>query len=174
GSGLVLTGNRHEHVIACQAIVQAQGTPVSVYEAIAPAQLAYIANHCEATVAVVDAERLQMLLELRPQLRHLQQVVVCGVAGNVDPGRWVIGWEQLLALGHAEHQRDRFAFETAALSVTPDDVASVIYTSGTTGPPKGVVLTHRFALCWVEAMHLRSPVQAGDRIVSYLPLAHCT
>ena len=40
GSGLVLTGNRHEHVIACQAIVHAQGTPVSVYEAIAPAQLA--------------------------------------------------------------------------------------------------------------------------------------
>jgi long-chain acyl-CoA synthetase len=172
--GLVLTGNRQEHVLACQGMVHARGIPVGVYEAIAPAQLAYIANHSEATVAVVDADRLEMVLELRPQLPHLRHVVVCGASGKADPGGSVIGWDDLLSLGRAAHERDPFAFETAALGVAADDVASIIYTSGTTGPPKGVVLTHRFVLCWVAAMNMRSAVLPGDRIVSYLPLAHCT
>ncbi|HET8536023.1 MAG TPA: AMP-dependent synthetase/ligase [Solirubrobacteraceae bacterium] len=174
GFALILTGNRPEHVVASQAVVHAQGTPVSVYEAIAPSQLAYIANHCEATVAIVDAERLDMVLDLRPHLPQIRQVVVCGSAATPDADGWLVGWEELLSLGRAHHRRDPLAFETSALGVEPDDVATVIYTSGTTGPPKGVVLTHRFALCWVQAMNMREQVVAGDRIVSYLPLAHCT
>jgi long-chain acyl-CoA synthetase len=172
--GLVLTGNRHEHVIAAQGMVHVQGTPVGIYEAIAAAQLAYIANHCEATVAVVDRERFDMLLRLRPQLPHLRHVVVCGGDVAEDHDGWVLSWDELLELGRAEHRRDPFAFELSALAVVPDDIATIIYTSGTTGPPKGVVLTHRFALCWVEAMNARARVGAGDRVVSYLPLAHCT
>jgi len=174
GSGLVLTGNRHEHVVASQAMVHARCTPVGIYEAISASQLAYIAHHCEAMVAVVDAERLDMVLRLRPQLPHIRHVVVCGAPAEPDAGGWVIGWEELLALGRAEHERDSFGFESSALSVGADDVAAIIYTSGTTGPPKGVVLTHRFVLCWVAAMNMRERVVAGDRVVSYLPLAHCT
>ncbi len=174
GFGLVLTGNRPEHVIACQGIVHALGTPVGLYDALAPAQVAYIANHCEATVAVVEADLLHVLLEIRAELPNLRRVVVCGAMGEVGPSDWAIGWDELLALGHAEHKRDPFAFEAAALSVTPEDLATVIYTSGTTGPPKGVMLTHRFALCWVEAWSQLTRAVPGDRIVSYLPLAHCT
>jgi long-chain acyl-CoA synthetase len=172
--GLVLTGNRPEHVLACQALVHAGATPVSIYEAIAASQLAYIANHCEATVAVVDADRLPMLLGLRPQLPHMKLIVVCGGQMELDFGGGAIGWEELLERGEEEHERDPLAFEAAAQRVSPDDIATVIYTSGTTGPPKGVVLTHRFALCWVEMMNQRAPVAPGDRVVSYLPLAHCT
>jgi long-chain acyl-CoA synthetase len=174
GFGLVLTGNRHEHVVASQAMVHVQSTPVGIYEAIAASQLAYIANHCEATVAVVDAERLDIVLELRPQLPHIRHVVVCGASAEPDSSGWVIGWDELLALGRVEHERDPFGFETSAMGVEADDVATIIYTSGTTGPPKGVVLTHRFVLCWVEAMNMRERVVPGDRVVSYLPLAHCT
>jgi long-chain acyl-CoA synthetase len=172
--GLVLTGNRPEHVLACQALIHAGATPASIYEAVAASQLAYIANHCEATVAVVDAERLPMLLALRPQLRHLKLIVVCGGHAEHDSCSGTVGWAELLRVGESQHERDPFAFETVARSVSPDDIATVIYTSGTTGPPKGVVLTHRFALCWVEMMCQRAPVGPGDRVVSYLPLAHCT
>src|SRR5919206_24929 len=80
---------------------------------------------CEATVAVVDADRLDMVLELRSQLPHIRHVVVCGAAGEPDPGGWVICWDELLALGRAEHQRDPFAFETSALGVDADDVATI-------------------------------------------------
>src|SRR5438876_4095147 len=52
GSGqfaVLLTGNRPEHVIAAQGVVHAEGTPVALYDAAAPAQIGYIANPCEAT-----------------------------------------------------------------------------------------------------------------------------
>lgn len=173
-AGLILTANRYEHVLASQAMMHAQATPVGLYEAIASAQLAYIADHCEAKVAIVDAERLDMVVALRPQLPGIRTVVVCGTPVRPDPSGWVIGWDQLLERGRAEHIRDPGAFESSVEGVAADDVATIIYTSGTTGPPKGVVLTHRFALCWVAAMNARAPAATGDRILSYLPLAHCT
>jgi long-chain acyl-CoA synthetase len=174
GFALVLTGNRPEHVVACQGIMHALGTPVALYDALAPAQVAYIANHCEATVAVVEADLLHVLLQIRAELPNLRHVVVCGPTDELEPSDGLIGWDDLLAIGRAEHERDPLAFESAVLDAAPDDLATVIYTSGTTGPPKGVMLTHRFALCWVEAWSLRTRAMPGDRIVSYLPLAHCT
>jgi long-chain acyl-CoA synthetase len=54
----------------------------------------------------------------------------------------------------------------------PGDLATIIYTSGTTGEPKGVM--HRFA----ALSHVVTPiarlirVTPGDRLFSYLPLAH--
>ena len=43
GFALVLTGNRPEHVVACQGIVHALGTPVALYDALA--QLCFIAKN---------------------------------------------------------------------------------------------------------------------------------
>jgi long-subunit acyl-CoA synthetase (AMP-forming) len=55
---------------------------------------------------------------------------------------------------------------------TPDDLATIIYTSGTTGRPKGVM--HRFsAFPYFVMAGLRVyGKRKGDRMLSYLPLAH--
>ncbi|MGH2688327.1 MAG: AMP-dependent synthetase/ligase, partial [Actinomycetota bacterium] len=54
----------------------------------------------------------------------------------------------------------------------PEDLATLIYTSGTTGRPKAVMVPHRMAL-WIEAsLRLVAGMDAGDRLVSYLPMAH--
>lgn len=54
------------------------------------------------------------------------------------------------------------------------DIATIIYTSGTTGQPKGAM--HSFqSLCLMgKSMEpaFQGPSQGGDRILSYLPLAH--
>jgi long-chain acyl-CoA synthetase len=49
---------------------------------------------------------------------------------------------------------------------------TLIYTSGTTGPPKGVVLTHRNLLFQIASNASLLDVDTGQRIISYLPLAH--
>ena len=53
-----------------------------------------------------------------------------------------------------------------------DELATLIYTSGTTGRPKGVM--HSFGnFAWALDTGLkRIPMKAGDRMLSYLPLAH--
>ena len=53
-----------------------------------------------------------------------------------------------------------------------DDLATLIYTSGTTGKPKGVM--HSFSnFAWaLDAGVKRISMDADDRMLSYLPLAH--
>ena len=53
-----------------------------------------------------------------------------------------------------------------------DELAVINYTSGTTGYSKGVMLPYRSILSNVVHIHNKVGLQAGDRIVSMLPLGH--
>lgn len=54
----------------------------------------------------------------------------------------------------------------------PDDLAVIIYTSGTTGSSKGVMLTHRNIVSNVVAATPIGGFEAGDCMLSLLPLSH--
>lgn len=54
----------------------------------------------------------------------------------------------------------------------PEDLASIVYTSGTTGFSKGVMLPHRSLYRNVLYAQKHMPLEAGDAVVSFLPLAH--
>ncbi len=53
-----------------------------------------------------------------------------------------------------------------------NEVAAIVYTSGTTGFSKGVILTHNNLIANVVAAEAQMPLDPGDRILSFLPLAH--
>lgn len=57
-------------------------------------------------------------------------------------------------------------------SAGSEDLASIVYTSGTTGFSKGVMLPHRSLLSNVLYAQKHMPLEAGDAVVSFLPLAH--
>jgi long-chain acyl-CoA synthetase len=177
---LLWSRNRPEPQIADLAALHAGGCPVSLYNTLAPEQAAYIANHCEATMAVVENRSfLDRLLAVRDQVPHIRRVVL--LEGEPEPGDdWLLTWEAVRAAGRAEAERSPGAFDECWRAVSPDDLATLIYTSGTTGPPKGVMITQRNVL-WLAAAnnHVLPPMQGEDggetaRSVSYLPLAHAT
>lgn len=56
--------------------------------------------------------------------------------------------------------------------ITNDKVAVISYTSGTTGFSKGVMLTHNSLSANVRFAQANMPLNPGDPIVSFLPLAH--
>lgn len=53
-----------------------------------------------------------------------------------------------------------------------EDLALINYTSGTTSSPKGVMLTHKNLSGNVDFACKRIPHQAGDKVLSMLPIAH--
>ena len=166
--GLIMARNVPEHVIADLAIVHAGGAAISVYNTLAPEQIAYVANHSEATVAFVEDEAfLGKFLTIRPSTPHLKHIVL--IRGKADDD--VISWDDLMARGRKAYAADPKAFDATWRSVGPEDALSLIYTSGTTGPPKGVMYSHNNVLWTMEASRRMLPFD-HDVLVSYLPLAH--
>jgi non-ribosomal peptide synthetase-like protein len=55
--------------------------------------------------------------------------------------------------------------------IAPDDLCYVIYTSGTTGRPKGVCISHRNALTYVEGILQVTGVHQDDRVIQGFSLA---
>lgn len=56
--------------------------------------------------------------------------------------------------------------------VSEQDVLVIMYTSGTSGIPKGVVLTHQNVVSNIKSILTLLPLQAGQRVLSFLPFSH--
>ncbi len=169
----IMVANRPEHVIADSGSFLAAATGVSIYNTLAPDQIAYVAGNCQAKVAVLnDPETYSRWEAVRGDLPELTTVIVVEGADRCQ-GDGVISWDDFLAEGaaHLAEVGDD-AFTGRWQSVEPDDVATLIYTSGTTGPPKGVVETHRAVLYLMEASSQVFTLPTNPNTLSYLPLAH--
>jgi amino acid adenylation domain-containing protein len=57
----------------------------------------------------------------------------------------------------------------APVAITPDSPAYILYTSGSTGEPKGVCVSHRNALAFVEWAAAEVGLHAGDRLANHAP-----
>jgi long-chain acyl-CoA synthetase len=176
---VIWSRNRPEANIADMAVMHARGAPVFLYNTLAPSQAAYIAGHCEATVAIVEDRGFLARLEaVSAQLPRLRRVVL--IDGEPGPGEdWLITWDAVLALGRTEADRSPGLFDDTWRQVGPEDLAALIYTSGTTGPPKGVMITHHnVRYCAAAVLRVLPPEEFADedgrRGISYLPMAHAT
>ena len=161
---VLMMRNRPEFHIVDMGVMLAGATPISIYNSSAPEQVAYLAGHCEAVVAIVeDKGFLERFVKVRSELPALQTIVALEDVEADD----VVPWSKLI-------EADPVPFEEAAKVATPDDLATVIYTSGTTGPPKGVMLTHRNVVWTAQSLYqcFQRDDTAGMRMVSYLPMAH--
>jgi len=169
----IMAANRPEHVIADLGAVHAAATPVTLYSTLATPQVAYIAGHCGAKVAVLEnLEFMKRWEAARPQLPSLEYVVLMEGAENYETEDWVLSWDDLAERGRTLLATNPSAVDERAAQLQPDDIATLIYTSGTTGTPKGVVITHHNVLWTVESTERTISLPKHPRLVSFLPLAH--
>jgi len=171
----IMTKNRPEHVITDLGAVHAGATPVSLYNTLAPEQIQYIADHCNAKVAVLEGrEFMERWEKVKADLPALERVILLSDAEELPGYDWVLSWADLLARGTAalDAPGGGESFEALRRDVKPEDLATLVYTSGTTGPPKGVMITQRNVVWTVNSLDRTIQYPAGLKGISYLPLAH--
>lgn len=165
----ILGFNRPEWVIMDVAAMTGGGAPAGIYTTCSPPEVAYIVNHSEAQIVLLENEgQWKKVEEKLTDLPHLKHVVMMRPSARIDHPM-VMSWEQFL--GKAKETPDT-TVEERLKGLKPEDLATLIYTSGTTGPPKAVMLSHH-NLTWTADVAVQI-VSLGqdDCSVSYLPLSH--
>jgi long-subunit acyl-CoA synthetase (AMP-forming) len=160
--GIMLT-NRPEFHLIDTAAVHAGATPFSIYNTLAPEQIAQLFGNAANRIVVCEQ-------------RFLGQIRAATVTA-VSPVRHVVcvdgAPEGTIPLAELEARTaPGFDFARTWQAVMPDDVLTIIYTSGTTGSSKGVEITHRNMLAELEATTAIVPITPADSVISYLPDAH--
>jgi fatty-acyl-CoA synthase len=131
-------------------------------------QLAFIAEHAEDKVVIVDGSVLPLLAKVLGQITTIEHLVVNGPADlSVLEGTQaeVHAYEDVLA-----GQPEEFDW----VEVDENDAAAMCYTSGTTGHPKGVAYSHRsiylhsMQVCMADGFGLSQ----ADRILLIVPMFH--
>ena len=167
----IISENRPEWALSDYACLCARATDVPIYPTLTAKQTEYILNDSESVAVFCSTtEQVDKVLEIRGSLPRLQHVIAFeGGAVAQRPG--VMALAQLEAKGRTAVARHP-DWKSDALSVKPDDLATLIYTSGTTGDPKGVMLSHDNIWSNVQACLQIIPIGGGDECLSMLPLSH--
>jgi fatty-acyl-CoA synthase len=129
-----------------------------------PEQLAYIINHAQDKIIIVDSSLVPMLAQVRDQIPLVETIIVHGEELTGVLGE-TLDYDTIV-------QAERPGYEWPELDER--DAAIMCYTSGTTGNPKGVVYSHRST--WLHSLAAMSANSVGfnekDRCLLIVPMFH--
>ena len=129
-----------------------------------PEQLAFVINHAEDKVIIVDASIAPLLARVRDQLTTVQHIIVKGPGEAAGLGD-TLDYDTLLAAETPDYSYPEVEERTGA---------AMCYTSGTTGNPKGVMYSHRST--YMHSIMVTSTANVAlaetDRMLVIVPMFH--
>jgi amino acid adenylation domain-containing protein len=139
-----------ETIIAIFGILKAGAVYVPLDPFAPPKRLAYIVQNCAMKALIGTDRKISTILSALPE----EPAALCLFSTDG------LSWEALLASNYVP----------CVSPVIERDLAYILYTSGSTGEPKGVMISHRTSLTFVDWAHETFAVGCKDRVASHAPL----
>lgn len=156
--------NTQEHQEAYLAIPSMGAVLHALNIRLFPEQLAFVINHAEDKIIIVDDSLVPLLARVIDELKTVENFIVVG-DGDASLLGSALRYEEILSA-----ENDGFDFP----EIDELAAAAMCYTSGTTGNPKGVVYSHRSN--YLHSMAETSAASFGlsehDRILPIAPMFH--
>ena len=154
--------NHARHLEAYFGVPLMGGVLHTLNPRLSAADLAYIVNHADDSVLLVDDVLLPGLERLRGQV-NLKHVIVWANGTQAPEG--MLDYEELIA-----PEPDQFAVPR----LDEREAACMCYTSGTTGRPKGAVYSHRAIVLHSLASAMTDGLAIGQRevVCPVVPMFH--
>ncbi|MGB0238134.1 MAG: long-chain fatty acid--CoA ligase [Cycloclasticus sp.] len=130
---------------------------------LSPEDIAYIVNHAEDKILIIDDILLPLYEQFKDQVRFKEVIVV--PLGDADISSEYTNYEEYLKSGDED-----FSYPV----IDENDAAGMCYTSGTTGRPKGVVYSHRSTVLhsFAESMTDALAISQFDVVTPVVPMFH--
>lgn len=172
----VIGGNRprlYWTMLAAQAL---RAVPVPVYADAVADEMAYVLEHAEVKVAVVeDQEQVDKVLSVQDRVHTLEHIIYDDVRGLRDYDHTRLhAFEEVQKRGRDHQTADpaiAAGWKRDIEAGQGSDTSIILYTSGTTGRSKGVMLSAIQSINAAADTVRFDGLTETDEVVSYLPLA---
>ena len=176
GDKVAIIGRNRPRLYWSMAAIQSwSAVPVPIYSDSVAEEMAYVLEHAETTVAIVeDQEQVDKVLSVSDRLPKLTHIVYDEERGlrDYDHSR-LHSFTDVQATGRkaAADPAKIAALRDSVVAAKGSDLAIMLYTSGTTGRPKGVMLTNDNIIISARNGNLFDGLDEKEEVIAYLPLA---
>jgi fatty-acyl-CoA synthase len=160
----VLSPNGHRLLEAFFAVPQLGAVLTPLNYRLTTPEFAYILEHSETKVVLIDWEYTHQLAPLVDQLKGVQHYIVLRDTEDPTAALPAQDYEAVLASASPEF--------VTPVGIAETDMATLNYTSGTTARPKGVMLSHRACATSVINYLMALHVRPTDVYLHTLPMFH--